>query len=63
MVNNDPHKGCCSLYDSSSIQTVLSVLELHQLNQKARGLSPPVGNCTLPRRFLMNLSYYVTAGL
>ncbi len=42
---------------SSPIQTVLSALDFHQIlpKKQARGLkeiapSPPVGNCTLPRR-------------
>ena len=50
-----------SFYLSSLIQTILSVLEFHQVSRPVlarvnawkttgRGLSPPVGNCTLPRR-------------
>jgi len=38
---------------SSLIQTLLSVLESHQINRlRGSRTIPPVGNCTLPRRFL-----------
>jgi len=42
---------------SSFIQTLLSVLEFHQISlvsDESRGLLPPVGNLTLPRRIIIN---------
>jgi len=43
---------------SSFIQTILSVLEFHQISlvsDESRGLlPPPVGNFTLPRRIIIN---------
>ena len=50
--------------ESSTIRTVPSALELHQISRLWKRVagcacaSPPVGNCTLPRRLLLLVAYH-----
>ena len=47
---------------SSLIQTILSVPEFHRFSHvvMGRGLSPPVGNCTPPRRIILFTKAIIT---
>lgn len=56
----------CHISKSSLVRTIPSALEFHQISLRSRACSckrnsPPVGNCTLPRRQLLNfyLIYYI----
>ena len=53
------HVGLKNLILSSFIQTILSVLELHQFSLRSRTL-PPVRNCTSPWRVLFTYKFIIS---